>query len=117
MFTKQIAFNVIPHIDKFLDDGSTKEDWKMVVETKKILDPKIKVTATCVRVPVFVDHSESVNVEFTKAFSAEQAQDIVRAAPGVMRRDKREDHGYVPHDLRHRQHAPSLFTASSYHHA
>jgi len=94
-FTKQIAFNVIPHIDKFLDDGSTKEEWKMVVETKKILDPKIKVTATCVRVPVFVGHSESVNVEFDKELSAEQAQDILREAPGVMLVDKREDGGYV----------------------
>ena len=94
-FTKQIAFNVIPHIDKFLDDGSTKEEWKMVVETKKILDPKVKVVATCVRVPVFVGHSESVNVEFEKELSAEQAQDILREAPGVMLVDKREDGGYV----------------------
>src|SRR3546814_6665165 len=94
-FTKQIAFNVIPHIDKFLDDGSTKEEWKMVVETKKILDPKIKVTATCVRVPVFVGHSESVNVELDKELSAEQAQDISREASGVMLVDKREDGGYV----------------------
>src|SRR3546814_56178 len=88
-FTKQIAFNVIPHSDKFLDDGSTKEEWKMVVETKKILDPKIKVTATCVRVPVFVGHSESVNVEFDKELSAEQAQDILREAPGDARRQAR----------------------------
>ncbi|NJM49613.1 MAG: aspartate-semialdehyde dehydrogenase [Sphingomonadales bacterium] len=94
-FTKQIAFNVIPHIDKFLDDGSTKEEWKMVVETKKILDPKIKVTATCVRVPVFVGHSESINIEFEKELSAEQAQDILREAPGIMLVDKREDAGYV----------------------
>ncbi|BCA57921.1 aspartate-semialdehyde dehydrogenase [Sphingomonas sp. HMP6] len=94
-FTKQIAFNVIPHIDDFLDDGSTKEEWKMVVETKKILDPKIKVTATCVRVPVFVGHSESINIEFENEISAAQAQKILREAPGVMLVDKREDGGYV----------------------
>ena len=94
-FTKQIAFNVIPHIDAFLDDGSTKEEWKMVVETKKILDPKIKVTATCVRVPVFVGHSESINIEFEREISAEEAQNILREAPGVMLVDKREDGGYV----------------------
>ncbi|MCE2841967.1 MAG: aspartate-semialdehyde dehydrogenase [Novosphingobium sp.] len=94
-FTKQIAFNVIPHIDSFLDDGSTKEEWKMVVETKKILDPKIKVTATCVRVPVFVGHSEAVNLEFEDEISAEQAQDLLREAPGIMLVDKREDGGYV----------------------
>ena len=94
-FTKQIAFNVIPHIDVFLDDGSTKEEWKMVVETKKILDPKIKVTATCVRVPVFVGHSEAVNIEFHEEISATEAQDILREAPGVMLIDKREDGGYV----------------------
>jgi aspartate-semialdehyde dehydrogenase len=95
VFTKQIAFNVIPHIDEFLDDGSTKEEWKMVVETKKILDPKIKVTATCVRVPVFVGHSESINIEFEREISAEEAQKILREAPGVMLVDKREDGGYV----------------------
>jgi aspartate-semialdehyde dehydrogenase len=94
-FTKQIAFNVIPHIDVFLDDGSTKEEWKMVVETKKILDPRIKVTATCVRVPVFVGHSEAVNIEFHDEISATEAQDILREAPGVMLIDKREDGGYV----------------------
>ncbi len=94
-FTKQIAFNVIPHIDSFLDDGSTKEEWKMVVETKKILDPKIKVTATCVRVPVFVGHSEAINLEFERELSAEKAMDILREAPGVMLIDKREDGGYV----------------------
>jgi len=94
-FTKQIAFNVIPHIDVFMDDGSTKEEWKMVVETKKILDPKIKVNATCVRVPVFVGHSESINIEFEKDMSASQAMDILREAPGVMLIDKREDGGYV----------------------
>ena len=94
-FTKQIAFNVIPHIDVFMDDGSTKEEWKMVVETKKILDPKIKVHATCVRVPVFVGHSEAVNLEFEKDISAAEAMDILREAPGVMLVDKREDGGYV----------------------
>lgn len=94
-YTKQIAFNVIPHIDVFLDDGSTKEEWKMVVETKKILDPSIKVTATCVRVPVFVGHSEAVNIEFENEISAEEAQKILREAPGVMLVDKREDGGYV----------------------
>jgi aspartate-semialdehyde dehydrogenase len=94
-FTKQIAFNVIPHIDKFLDDGSTKEEWKMVVETKKILDPKIKVIATCVRVPVFVGHSEAVHIEFENEISAKKAQSILREAPGVMLIDKREDGGYV----------------------
>ncbi|MDQ8755174.1 aspartate-semialdehyde dehydrogenase [Sphingosinicella sp. LHD-64] len=94
-FTKQIAFNVIPHIDSFLDDGSTKEEWKMVVETKKILDPKIKVTATCVRVPVFVGHSEAINIEFENELSAADAQAILREAPGVMLVDKREDGGYV----------------------
>jgi len=94
-FTKQIAFNVIPHIDSFLDDGSTKEEWKMVVETKKILDPKIKVTATCVRVPVFVGHSEAVNIEFEREISADQARDILREAPGIMVVDKREAGGYV----------------------
>jgi aspartate-semialdehyde dehydrogenase len=95
VFTKQIAFNVIPHIDTFLEDGSTKEEWKMMVETKKILDPKIKLTATCVRVPVFVGHSEAVNVEFEKEISAEEAQKLLREAPGVMLVDKREDGGYV----------------------
>ena len=95
VFTKQIAFNVIPHIDVFLDDGSTKEEWKMVVETKKILDSKIKVTATCVRVPVFVGHSESINIEFENELSAEDAQKILRDAPGIMLVDKREDEGYV----------------------
>ncbi|HSG35070.1 MAG TPA: aspartate-semialdehyde dehydrogenase [Sphingomonadaceae bacterium] len=94
-FTKQIAFNVIPHIDVFLEDGSTKEEWKMVVETKKILDPKIKVTATCVRVPVFVGHSEAINLEFENEISAEEAMEILREAPGCMLVDKREDGGYV----------------------
>jgi aspartate-semialdehyde dehydrogenase len=86
---------VIPHIDVFLDDGFTKEEWKMVVETKKILDPKIKLTATCVRVPVFVGHSEAVNIEFENEISAEEAQNILREAPGIMLVDKREDGGYV----------------------
>jgi len=94
-FTKQIAFNVIPHIDDFMDDGSTKEEWKMVVETKKILDPKIKINATCVRVPVFVGHSEAINIEFEREISATEAQDILREAPGIMLVDKREDGGYV----------------------
>ena len=94
-FTKQIAFNVIPHIDKFMEDGSTKEEWKMVVETKKILDPKIKVTATCVRVPVFVGHSEAINIEFEEFLAEEEARDILREAPGVMVIDKREDGGYI----------------------
>jgi aspartate-semialdehyde dehydrogenase len=94
-FTKQIAFNVIPHIDEFLDDGFTKEEWKMVVETKKILDPKIKVVATCVRVPVFVGHSEAINIEFENEISATEAQDLLREAPGIMLIDKREDGGYV----------------------
>jgi len=94
-FTKQIAFNVIPHIDSFLDDGSTKEEWKMVVETKKILDPKIKVVATCVRVPVFVGHSEAINIELERELSAEDAQKILREAPGIMLVDKREDGGYA----------------------
>ncbi len=94
-FTKQIAFNVIPHIDSFLDNGSTKEEWKMVVETKKILDPKVRLVATCVRVPVFVGHSEAVHVEFERELSAEAAQALLREAPGVMLVDKREPGGYV----------------------
>ncbi|KIN76325.1 aspartate-semialdehyde dehydrogenase [Sulfitobacter mediterraneus] len=94
-FTKQIAFNVIPHIDVFMEDGSTKEEWKMVAETKKIVDPKIKVTATCVRVPVFVGHSEAVNIEFEDHLDEDEARDILREAPGIMVIDKREDGGYV----------------------
>ncbi len=94
-FTKQIAFNVIPHIDVFMDSGDTKEEWKMTVETKKILDPKIKLTATCVRVPVFVGHSEAVNIEFETPISAEEAREILREAPGCMVVDKRENGGYV----------------------
>lgn len=94
-FTKRIAFNVIPHIDVFLDDGFTKEEWKMVAETKKILDPKIKLTATCVRVPVFVGHAEAVNIEFENEITADQARDILREAPGCIVIDKREDGGYI----------------------
>ena len=94
-FTKQIAFNVIPHIDSFLDDGYTKEEWKMMVEVKKILDPKIKLTATCVRVPVFVGHSEAVNIEYEREMSAAKAKTILRESPGIMLVDKREDGGYT----------------------
>ncbi|MFV0358640.1 aspartate-semialdehyde dehydrogenase [Tropicimonas sp.] len=94
-FTKQIAFNVIPHIDVFLDDGSTKEEWKMVAETKKIVDPAIRVTATCVRVPVFVGHSEAINIEFEDFLDEDEARDILRESPGIMVVDKREDGGYV----------------------
>ncbi|HMM15186.1 MAG TPA: aspartate-semialdehyde dehydrogenase [Parvibaculum sp.] len=94
-FTKQIAFNVIPHIDVFMEDGYTKEEWKMVVETKKMLDPKIKVTATCVRVPVFVGHSEAVNIEFENPITDDEAREILREAPGCLVVDKREDGGYV----------------------
>jgi aspartate-semialdehyde dehydrogenase len=94
-FTKQIAFNVIPHIDVFLDSGETKEEWKMVAETKKIVDPKIKVTATCVRVPVFVGHSEAINIEFEEFLDEDEARDILRESPGIMVIDKREDGGYV----------------------
>jgi aspartate-semialdehyde dehydrogenase len=94
-FTKRIAFNVIPHIDVFMDDGFTKEEWKMVAETKKMLDPKIKLTATCVRVPVFIGHSEAVNIEFEEPITAEEARDILRDAPGCLVIDKREDAGYA----------------------
>ncbi|MBU1175618.1 MAG: aspartate-semialdehyde dehydrogenase [Alphaproteobacteria bacterium] len=94
-FSKQIAFNVIPHIDVFMEDGSTKEEWKMVAETKKILDPKIKLTATCVRVPVFIAHSEAVNIEFENPISADEAREILREAPGVQVIDKREPGGYI----------------------
>ncbi len=98
-FTKRIAFNAIPHIDTFMEDGYTKEEWKMMAETKKILDPSIKLTATCVRIPVFVSHSEAVNVEFENPISAEEAQAILRNAPGVLLIDKREDGGYItPHE-------------------
>src|SRR6478672_3077804 len=94
-FTKRIAFNVIPHIDVFMEDGFTKEEWKMVAETKKMLDPKIKLTATAVRVPVFIGHAEAVNVEFERPLSAEKATEILRAAPGCQVLDKREDGGYI----------------------
>ena len=94
-FPKQIAFNVIPHIDVFLDDGSTKEEWKMVAETKKILDKSIKITATCVRVAVFVGHSESINIEFEDFLDEHEARDILREASGIMVIDKREAAGYI----------------------
>ncbi len=94
-FTKQIAFNVIPHIDIFMEDGQTKEEWKMQVETCKILDPDIKVVATCVRVPVFIGHSEAVHVEFESAISVEQARAAIKKAPGVAVIDHRADEGYV----------------------
>jgi aspartate-semialdehyde dehydrogenase len=94
-FPKRMAFNVIPHIDVFMEDGTTKEEWKIVVETKKILDPKIKLTATCVRVPVFIGHSEAVNLEFEKAITADEAREILRNAPGCVVIDKHEPGGYV----------------------
>ena len=94
-FTREIAFNCIPHIDVFMEDGYTKEEWKMLAETKKILDPRIKLTATCVRVPVFVGHSESVNIELERPLSADAAREILRQAPGIMVVDKPEDDGYV----------------------
>ncbi|MFP1630668.1 aspartate-semialdehyde dehydrogenase [Zhengella sp. ZM62] len=98
-FTKRIAFNVIPHIDVFMEDGYTKEEWKVLAETKKMLDPKIKVTCTAVRVPVFIGHSESVNLEFEKPITAEEARDILREAPGCQVIDKHEDGGYItPHE-------------------
>jgi len=95
IFHKQIAFNVIPHIDVFMDDGSTKEEWKMVVETKKILDPRIKVSATCVRVPVFIGHSEAVNVEFERPISAGEARAALSKAPGVVVIDRKNEDGFV----------------------
>ncbi|MBW6416466.1 aspartate-semialdehyde dehydrogenase [Celeribacter sp. PS-C1] len=94
-FTKQIAFNVIPHIDVFMDSGDTKEEWKMIAETKKIVDSSIKVTATCVRVPVFVGHSESINIEFEEFLDEDEAREILRTAPGILVVDKRENGGYV----------------------
>lgn len=94
-FTKRIAFNVIPHIDDFMEDGSTKEEWKVMAETKKMLDPKIKVSCTAVRVPVFIGHSEAVNIEFEKPISAEEAREILREAPGCQVIDKHEDGGYI----------------------
>jgi len=98
-FPKRIAFNVIPQIDVFMEDGFTKEEWKMVAETKKILDPKIKLVATCVRVPVFIGHSEAVTIEFENPITAEEAQDVLRSAPGCIVIDKREPGGYVtPHE-------------------
>jgi aspartate-semialdehyde dehydrogenase len=95
VYPKQIAFNVIPHIDVFLDSGETKEEWKMVAETKKIMDPAIKVTATCVRVPVFVGHSEAINIEFAEPLDADEAREILRESPGVLVIDKREPGGYI----------------------
>ena len=98
-FPKRIAFNLIPQIDVFMEDGFTKEEWKMAAETKKILDPKIRLTATCVRVPVFISHSESVNVEFERPITADEARDILREAPGVLVIDKHEPGGYItPHE-------------------
>ena len=94
-FTKRIAFNVIPHIDAFMEEGSTREEWKMVAETKKILDAKIKLTATCVRVPVFIGHGEAVNLELEKPLEAEEVRDLLREAPGILVVDKAEDGGYV----------------------
>ena len=94
-FPKRIAFNLIPHIDVSMEDGYTKEEWKMVAETKKILDPKIKLTATCVRVPVFIGHSEAVNIEFEEPITADEAREILRSAPGCIVIDKREPGGYV----------------------
>jgi len=94
-FTKRIAFNVIPHIDSFMEDGYTKEEWKVLAETKKMLDPKIKVTCTAVRVPVFIGHSESVNIEFENEITADEAREILREAPGCLVIDKHEDGGYV----------------------
>ena len=94
-FTKQIAFNVIPHIDVFMDDRYTKEEWKMMVETKKIIDPKIKLTATCVRVPTFVGHAEAVNIEFEKDMTADRAREILRESPGIMVIDNPEENGYI----------------------
>ncbi len=95
VYPKEIAFNVIPHIDVFMEDGQTKEEWKMVAETKKIIDKSIKVTATCVRVPVFVGHSEAVNIEFEDHLDEAEAREILRNAPGILVIDKREDGGYV----------------------
>src|SRR5260370_8898759 len=94
-FTKGIAFNVIPHIDVFMDDGSTKEEWKMVVETKKILDPKIKVHATCVRVPTFIGHAEAVHLQLHRPLDEHEARRVLAAAPGVLVIDRREPGGYI----------------------
>ena len=95
VYPKQIAFNVIPHIDKFMEDGTTREEWKMVAETKKIIDKSIKVTATCVRVPVFVGHSEAVNIEFEEFLDEDEARNILREAPGILVVDTRENGGYI----------------------
>ena len=95
VYPKQIAFNVIPHIDVFMEDGQTKEEWKMVAETKKILDPKIKLTATCVRVPVFVGHSEAINIEFEEFIDEDEVRQILRESPGILVVDKRDDGGYT----------------------
>jgi len=98
-FTKRIAFNAIPHIDSFMEDGYTKEEWKMMAETKKMLDPSIKLTATAVRVPVFIGHGEAVNVEFASPLSADEAREILDEAPGLQVIDRREDGGYAtPYD-------------------
>ncbi len=94
-FTKPIAFNCIPHIDRFMEDGATKEEWKMVVETRKILDPDIAVIATCVRVPVFIGHAEAIHVEFERPVTASEARDVLRSAPGIVVMDTREDGGYM----------------------
>ena len=95
VYPKQIAFNVIPHIDVFMEDGQTKEEWKMVAETKKILDSKIKLTATCVRVPVFVGHSEAINIEFEEFIDEDEVRQILRESPGILVVDKRDDGGYT----------------------
>ncbi|MCH8038189.1 MAG: aspartate-semialdehyde dehydrogenase [Proteobacteria bacterium] len=95
VFTKQIAFNAIPHIDAFMEDGFTKEEWKMMVETKKILDPSIKVCATCVRVPVFIGHAEAINVEFESPIDEDEARAALRAQPGITLIDNRTEEGYV----------------------
>jgi aspartate-semialdehyde dehydrogenase len=94
-FSTRIAFNLIPQIDVFMEDGFTREEWKMMAETKKILDPKIKLVATCVRVPVFIGHSEAVNIEFEEPLSADEAREILRVAPGVLVIDKHEPGGYI----------------------
>ena len=94
-FTKQIAFNLIPHIDKFIKDGYTKEEWKIENETRKILDPSIKMTATCVRVPVRTSHSESVNIEFKKSFSLNKVRELLKKAPGCKVIDTQKNGGYI----------------------
>tara|TARA_B100000700_G_scaffold23865_1_gene23182 strand:+ start:3750 stop:4754 length:1005 start_codon:yes stop_codon:yes gene_type:complete len=94
-FTKQIAFNLIPHIDEFVDEGYTKEEWKMIYETKKILDSKVQISATCVRVPVMVSHSESINVEFEKSFDIKNIKEILKKSKGCKVIDERKDGGYI----------------------